>query len=120
MRLTDVAVLIVISGLFCPVYSNQIKSIGQLNKRIHQSIQRRDSVRFISASFRNVCVGKGFSDFDKWAEVCGEMWELDSIKWKKTEEEGSVLYHGRWSGSCGSGEVYCRKKMKKTELGANK
>ena len=118
MRLTDVAVLIVVTGLFCPIYSNQIKNIGQFNRRIHQSVQKRDSVRFISESFRNVCMGKGFSDFDEWKEVCREMWKLDFIEWEKSEGVGSELYHGNWNGLCGSGEVYCRKK--KSAVGSKK
>ena len=73
MRLADVAVLILITGLFCPLYSNQLKVINQLEIKIHQSIQKRDSIRFISSSFRNACEGKGFSNLDEWESVCRKM-----------------------------------------------
>ena len=111
MRLTDLPVLILIIGLFCPLYSNQIRVISQLDAKIHRCVERRDSARFIPESFRNVCAGKGFSDLDEWKENCRAMWKLDFIEWECKKEAGIVLYHGRWSGACGKGEVYCRKKL---------
>lgn len=109
MRLADVAVLILITGLFCPLYSNQLKVINQLDRKTHQSIQKRDSIRFISSSFRNACEGKGFSNLDEWESVCREMWMLDFIGWEKLEDAGGDLYLGKWKGPWGNGEVYCRK-----------
>ncbi len=109
MRLTDVPLLIVIIGLFCPLYSNQIKIINQLDGKIHERVEERDSVRFIFESFRNACRGKGFSDLDEWREICRIMWKLDLIEWESIEDSGCRLFHGRWSGACGKGEVYYRK-----------
>ena len=62
MRLTDLTVFILIIGLFCPLYSNQIRVISQLDAKIHRCVESRDSARFIPESFRNVCAGKGFSE----------------------------------------------------------
>ncbi len=115
MRLSNIPVLFLIISLFCPLYSNQIKTIGLFERKIQHSVERRDSVRFISESFRNVCTEKGFSDFDEWSETCSEMWQLDYIKWEKSEKAECDLYHGMWKGPCGEGEVYCRKKQRVKE-----
>ena len=111
MRLSNIPALFLIISLFCPLYSNQIKTIGLFERKIQHSVERRDSVRFISESFRKTCRGEGFANLEEWSRSCRGLWELEEIEFETVEENEAgreKLLRGSWAGPHGSGEVFYR------------
>lgn len=105
MRLIEV---ILILGLF----TGNIAELSRISMKLLENEKKINAVKtktemnvFISESFRQSCVGKGFGSPDKWKENCRVLFNLDSIEWELTS--GDCMYMGTWEGEYGIEEAYC-------------
>ena len=110
MRYTELICFSVILALFSSLFASSFYQILKLDKKEKELKARFDSLIFISESFYNSCLGKGFSSFEEWEKGCSSLWKLERIEWEKTGDGNKDLYCGRWEDSSGICEVYARKK----------
>ena len=86
MRYTDLICFSLILVLFSSIIYGLFSQILRSEKKIEELRKQSDSLVFISESFYNLCRGEGFSSFDEWKRVCGELWELENIEFGFSEE----------------------------------
>ena len=111
MRYTDLICFSLILVLFSSIIHGLFSQILRSEKKIEELRKQSDSLVFISESFYNLCRGEGFSSFDEWKRVCGELWELENIEFGFSEEVENPLVWGCWKGPCGEGQVYGRRQV---------
>jgi len=115
MKLTDIWLLVVLTGILFLVAKPGIQNLQQASKTQQLLSDKKNAAYFISESFRRTCDGKGFSSLTEWQTACKELWNLQYIGWSSADsfmeveqENKGLLYYGTWTGSCGTGEVYWR------------
>lgn len=111
MRYTDLICFSLILVLFSSITYGLFSQILKSEKKIEELRKQSDSLIFISESFYDLCRGEGFSSFDEWKRVCGELWELESIESGFSGDAENPLYWGSWKGPYGEGKVYERRQV---------
>lgn len=117
MRFVEVIVVYIILCFLEIVFCTGILSYRKIVNECEAKKMEYSSTKFISESFKNTCVGKGFKNLEEWQKTCRALWKLDYIGWASANEfmdesfeNCDELFYGKWIGGCSEGEVFCRLK----------
>ena len=105
MRFTDLILMMLVLAFFGSSLNGQLKYLRQMEERVELLQTESDSYSFISASFRKMCLGKGFTSPEKWKSCCSAMWPLETISWRSVRSD---VLCGSWSFNGKEFEVYAK------------